>query len=114
MSEPTASKNDREIIAAAVRVMMRVAAAVLVSALVQIIFVTVFLMSQVSLGEKYAFMRDFMPAFSALAGVSLLTVIKGKPFLVAAIAFALVVTAIMWYFQTALFVLWGAMSATGG
>jgi len=114
MPEPTASKNDREIIAAAVRVMMRVAAAVLVSALVEVILVTVFLMSRVSLGEKYGSIRDFMPVFSALAGVPLLAVIKGKPFLVAALAFALVVTALMWYFQTALFVLWGAMSATGG
>jgi hypothetical protein len=113
MPEPSAPKSDKEILSAAVQFALRVAAAVLVTALVEIILVAAFLMSQVSLGERYDPVRSFFPVLSALAGVPVLAVLKGKPLFFAALAFALVMTAAMWYFQSALFILWGTLSATG-
>ena len=40
--------------------------------------------------------------------------VKGKPLFVTAVAYACIMYAAMWYFQSALFILWGSLSATGG
>lgn len=114
MPEPVAPKTDKEVLAKVVQVTVRVAAAILVSALVEVILVVVILMVQVSLGERYASIKTFFPLLAALAGVPLLTVLKGPVLFFTALFYAVAMYALLWYFQSALLILWGALSVTGG
>lgn len=114
MPEPETPKSDKEMLALAVRVTVRLAAAVLVSTLLQVILVAGYLMLEVSFGDRFSYLKDYLPVVAAVGGLPTLAVLKGPVLFFTALGFAIVMYAGLWYFQTALFVLWGIMTATAG
>lgn len=109
-----APKSLETPLANAARTVLRVVVAILVSALAEVIFLTLFLLMQVNMGDAYDALRSFLPGLSALAGVPLLPFLKEKKFWFTIAVYIALVSAAMWFFQGSLLILWGSLTATGG
>jgi predicted permease len=96
------------------RMVVRIAAALLVSALSEIVLLTLLFLGHYQLGQSFESISVFLPALAALAGIPILPFAYDRKAWMSVLAYVLLTSAIMWYFQLALLVLWGQMTATGG
>lgn len=112
MAEETLADKEKRALEV-VRGAFRIAAAFLVAALVEVILIALLLLGRTFLGDSFSGLVPFFPAIAALASVPVLPFAREKKYFFFVLLFVLAAAVLVWYFQIALFVLWGDLSATG-